>query len=162
MTARARTAQAAELPPFWSLVEEHAPALLRHARQLSGPDAEDVVQEALLKALRSYPQLEHGNHLRAWLYRITTTTAFDLSSTRGRTKEVLVPQVPDGREDGFEIDGYFEELISVLPDGARAAVQLRFVDDLAFEQIGARLGCSTEAARQRVSGAIKTLRRKMP
>ena len=162
MTASARAPRDEELPPFWSLVEEHAPALLRHARQLSGSDAEDVVQEALLRALRSYPQLEHGNHLRAWLYRITTTTAFDLSSTRGRTKEVLVPQVPDRGGEGFEVDVHFEELISGLPSGARAAVELRFVHDLPFEQIGARLGCSTEAARQRVSGAIKRLRRKMP
>ena len=39
--------------------------------------AEDVLQDALLRALRAYPRLEHAEHLRAWLYRVTTSAAID-------------------------------------------------------------------------------------
>ena len=73
------------LPPFWTLVESHGDELLVHARRLSGDAAEDVLQDALLRALRAYPKLTHADHLRAWLYRVTTSAAMDslvyLSST---------------------------------------------------------------------------------
>jgi RNA polymerase sigma-70 factor, ECF subfamily len=73
------------LPPFWSLVEAHGDELLVHARRLAGDaHGEDVVQEALLRALRAYPRLRHADHLRAWLYRITTTTAMDHHRRRAR------------------------------------------------------------------------------
>lgn len=147
------------LPPFWSLVEEHGDELLGYARRLSGPDAEDVVQEAFLKALRSYPNLKHGDHLRGWLYRITTTCAFDRSAKRGR--EVPVDAVPDHAVDGAFPDEGFELLIEGLPGGSHHAMQLRFVEDLTYEEMAKRMGCTPAAARQRVSGAIKKLRERL-
>ena len=53
----------------------------------------------------------------------------------------------------------FEALIEGLPDRARATLRLRFVDDLEYEAIAVRLDCTPEAARQRVSTALRTLRR---
>jgi RNA polymerase sigma-70 factor, ECF subfamily len=145
------------LPPFWSLVEAHGAELLVHARRLSGDaHAEDVLQDALLRALRAYPRLEHAEHLRAWLYRVTTSTAMD--HHRRRRREVLTEEPPAAAtEPGYD-DGAFEALIDPLPEGARAVLRLRFVDDLDYEQLAARLGCSPEAARQRVSTAVRKLR----
>ena len=75
------------LPPFALLVEEHGDELLDHARRLAGPDrAEDVVQDALLRALRAYPRLRHAEHLRAWLYRITTNAAMDVHRAPGAAR----------------------------------------------------------------------------
>ncbi len=111
----------AALPPFSALLDAHGAELLAHARRLSGPaDAEDLLQEALLRALRAYPRLRHGEHLRAWLYRIVTTTAID--GHRARRPEILVDAPP---------------------------------------QDAAALGCSTVAARQRVSTAVRTLRKQV-
>jgi RNA polymerase sigma-70 factor (ECF subfamily) len=147
-----------DLPPFWSLVEAHGGELLAHARRLAGADAEDVLQEAFLRALRSYPRLSNGNHLRAWLYRIVTTTAFDHTATaRG---EVLVHPVPDRPEHPKGDDG-FDELIGSLPARARTTLVLRFVEDLDYDAIARRLDCSPAAARQRVSTAVKTLRERL-
>ena len=146
------------LPPFWTLVEAHGDELLVHARRLAGDaNGEDVLQEALLRALRAYPRLRHADHLRAWLYRVTTTTAID---HRGRAREVLTgdPPATAAGADPDHYDDSFESLISELPDTARAALRLRFVDDLDYEGVARALGCSPEAARQRVSTAIRTLR----
>jgi RNA polymerase sigma-70 factor (ECF subfamily) len=153
-------ATAVALPPFWSLVEAHGDELLAHARRLAGEQyAEDVLQEAFLRALRAYPRLRHAEHLRAWLYRITTTTAFDLH--RSRRREVVTDEPPDsGVEDGYD-DGGFEHLIAPLSDAARAALTLRFVEDLEYDAIAVRLDTSPEAARQRVSTAIRTLRQRL-
>ena len=147
------------LPPFWTLVEAHGDELLVHARRLAGPEhGEDVVQDALLRALRAYPRLRHGDHLRAWLYRVTTNAAIE--HHRSRRREVATDSPPEVPTDPHEIDG-FEDLISDLPDGARAALRLRFVDDLDYDAIAGRLDCSTEAARQRVSTAVRTLRERL-
>jgi RNA polymerase sigma-70 factor (ECF subfamily) len=146
------------LPPFATLIEAHGDELLAHARRLSGPDgAEDVLQDALLRALRAYPRLRHSEHLRAWLYRITTNAAMD-RHRRGR-REVAHPD--PGRdlatEDPESLDG-FEALIAGLSDGVRTTLRLRFVEDLSYDAIARRLDCSPEAARQRVSSALRTLR----
>ena len=148
---------AVALPPFWSLVEAHGDELLAHARRMAGPEhAEDVLQDAFLRALRAYPRLRHADHLRAWLYRVTTTAALD--AHRSRRRELPVAEVPPiAVEDDYD-SGAFEALISPLPETARTALRLRFVEDLDYDRIGSRLGCSTEAARQRVSTAVRNLR----
>ena len=114
------------------------------------------MQDALLRALRAYPRLEHAEHLRAWLYRVTTSAAMD--HHRRRRREVLTEDPPAPATEAAYDDGAFEALIAPLHERAQAVLRLRFVDDLDYEQLAARLGCSQEAARQRVSTAIRTLR----
>ena len=145
------------LPPFWSLVEAHGDELLVHARRIAGDaNGEDVLQDALLRALRAYPRLRHAEHLRAWLYRVTTTTALD--HRRARRREVLTGEPPEQVTEPEHYDDTFDALIATLPAAAQSALRLRFVEDLDYEGIANRLGCSTVAARQRVSTAIRTLR----
>ena len=149
---------ATALPPFWSLVEAHGDELLVHARRVAGPEhAEDVLQDAFLRALRAYPRLRHADHLRAWLYRVTTTAAID--AHRARPREQPVAELPAvAVEDDTGADGGFEALIAPLPETAREPLRLRFVEDLDYDHIAGRLGCSPQAARQRVSTAVRTLR----
>ena len=52
----------------------------------------------------------------------------------------------------------FEALLAPLPETAREPLRLRFVEDLDYDHIARRLGCSQQAARQRVSTAVRTLR----
>ena len=147
------------LPPFWTLVEAHGDELLAHARRMAGPEhAEDVVQDALLRALRAYPRLRHADHLRAWLYRVTTNAAID--HHRRSRRELPTDEPPAQAVDPHEIDG-FEDLIAGLPDGIQNALRLRFVEDLEYDDIAHRLVCSAEAARQSVSSAVRTLRQRM-
>ena len=144
------------LPPFWTLVETHGDELLVHARRLAGDEAEDILQDALLRALRAYPKLRHADQLRAWLYRIVTTTAIDVF--RRHRREVVMHEPPaQATLDAYD-DGAFESLIEPLNETARTALRLRFVDDLDYDGIAEELGCSTMAARQRVSTAVRTLR----
>jgi RNA polymerase sigma-70 factor, ECF subfamily len=148
------------LPPFWSLVEAHGDELLAHARRMTDEQtAEDVLQDALLRALRAYPRLRHGDHLRAWLYRVTTTTALDLH--RRRRREVPTAEPPAPAVEAEYDDGAFESLIAPLAPTARDALRLRFVEDLDYDRIAVVLGTSPEAARQRVSTAVRTLRERV-
>jgi RNA polymerase sigma-70 factor, ECF subfamily len=162
---------AVSLPPFWSLIERHGDELLVHARRLTDEQtAEDVLQDALLRALRAYPRLRHADHLRAWLYRVTTTTALDVH--RARRREVVTDEPPPASAGGLVAaslaaveaeydDGAFESLIAPLAPTAQDALRLRFVEDLDYDRIAAALECSPEAARQRVSTAVRTLRERV-
>src|ERR687894_90539 len=107
-------------------------------------DGEDVLQDALLRALRAYPRPRHADHLRAWLYRVTTTTALD--HLRARRRELLTEEPPAAVAEPEHYDDAFESLIGGLPEGAQAALRLRFVDDLDYDAIAHRLGCSSVAA----------------
>ena len=101
----------------------------------------------------------HADHLRAWLYRVTTTAAID--AHRARRRELPTDDVPAAATHDHYDEGAFESLIAPLPDGARIALRLRFVDDLDYEGIADRLGISAVAARQRVSTAVRTLRERL-
>jgi RNA polymerase sigma-70 factor (ECF subfamily) len=151
---------AVALPPFWSLIERHGDELLAHARRLTDEQtAEDVLQDALLRALRAYPRLRHVDHLRAWLYRVTTTTALDVH--RARRREVVTAEPPVAAVEPEYDDGAFESLIAPLAQTAQDALRLRFVEDLDYDRIAVALECSPEAARQRVSTAVRTLRERV-
>jgi RNA polymerase sigma-70 factor (ECF subfamily) len=147
------------LPPFYRLLEDHGDEILSYVRKLAPGDHEDVFQEAVLRALRSYPRLTHGNHLRAWLYRVATTTVFDQRARRKR--EIPVAELPEEKHFDQRVDEEFNALVQRLPDGSRAALELRFVEDLSYDDIARRLGCSSAAARQRVSSAVRRLREEL-
>jgi RNA polymerase sigma-70 factor (ECF subfamily) len=68
------------------VVERHRDELHAHSRRIlrSTEDAEDALQEALLKAWRALPTFEGRSSLRAWLYRIVTNTSLDAAHRRPR------------------------------------------------------------------------------
>ena len=147
------------LPPFYKLLEDHGDEVLAYVRRRAPGDHEEVFQEAMLRALRSYPNLSHPGHLRAWLYRVATTTVFD-HGKRGKG-EVLMADVPENSHHDRRGDEEFDALVGLLPENAQRALHLRFVDDLSYDEIARRLGCSTVAARQRVSSAVRRLREEL-
>ena len=74
----------ATIPPFERFYVEHRDEVLGYLRRLLGQRAEDAWQETFLRALRAYDRLEHGRHLRAWVFTIATRVAMDeLRSTQG-------------------------------------------------------------------------------
>ena len=68
------------------IVERHRDELQAHSRRIlrSPEDAEDALQEALLRAWRALPSFEGRSSLRAWLYRIVTNTSLDAVQRRPR------------------------------------------------------------------------------
>jgi len=130
----------ATIPPFESFYVEHRDAVFGFlARRLGRTAAEDAFQETFLRALRAYARLEHGRHLRAWIFTIAARVAID-AAQRKRTEGVVLGEEP--------------------PPAERAAVVLRYGYDLPYAEIGAALGSSADAARQAASSGIRRLRRK--
>lgn len=146
------------IPPFERFYDTHAGEVLGYLTRLLGRQAaEDAWQETFLRALRGYPDLRHGRHLRAWVFTIATRVALD-ERRRGGPVPAELPELPvaDGRPAYAQLAPYAGE----LPPVERAAVVLRYGYDLGYVQIGAALGSSPEAARQAASSGIRRLRRK--
>jgi RNA polymerase sigma factor (sigma-70 family) len=149
--------EAVAIPPFERLYEAHAGELLGYLTRLLGREAaEDAWQETFLRALRAYPQLRHGRHLRAWLFTIATRVALD-ERRRAQLAADGEPELPthDAPPAYAELAPY----TAALPPTERAAVVLRYGYDLAYADIGSALGSSEEAARQAASSGIRRLRR---
>ena len=150
--------EAVGIPPFERFYEEHRTAVLGQLRRLLGRDAaDDAFQETFLRALRAYPALKHGEHLRTWALTIARNVAIDMR----RREKLTSADVPD-LESVDEPLAYEElrRLTADLPQKERAAVFLRYGYDLSYEDIGAALGSSPEAARQAASSGVRRLRRK--
>jgi RNA polymerase sigma factor (sigma-70 family) len=150
------------IPPFERFYEEHRDAVLGHlARLLGRTAAEDAFQETFLRALRAYPKLRHGEHLRAWIFTIATRVAFDQRSADGKHASNRLLLEAEGAADPLPPFTELEELTAELPPTERAAVVLRYGYDLDYDSIGAALGSSEEAARQAASAGVRRLRRRM-
>ncbi|MDQ2934240.1 MAG: sigma-70 family RNA polymerase sigma factor [Chloroflexota bacterium] len=151
------------LPPFETLIDAHAAELHRFLVGCVGPtEAEDCLQETLMSALRAYPRIRHGDNLRAWLYTIARRKATDVIRRMARrpTRDLegvdpVAQPVPEPVDDGIW------RSVRLLPTKQRDAVVHRFALDLAYAEIGARMGTSEEAARQNVSAGLRRLRREV-
>ena len=143
------------VPPFERFYLAHRDEVLGYLRRLLGQRAEDAWQETFLRALRAYDRLQHGKHLRAWVFTIATNVAMDELRAK-RPPAVDAEPVVELRRDAFR---ELEHLTGELPPTERAAVVLRYGYDLAYAQIADALGSSEEAARAAASSGVRRLRR---
>ena len=149
------TVTSQRIPPFERFYLEHRDEVLGYLRRLLGARAEDAWQETFLRALRAYGRLQHGKHLRAWVFTIATNVAMD--ELRAKPQPALLDEpAAELRRDAFK---ELEHLTDELPATERAAVVLRYGYDLPYAQIADALGSSEEAARAAASSGVRRLRR---
>jgi len=146
-----------QIAPFERFYEEQQRVVLAQLRRMLGRDAaDDAFQETFLRALRAYPSLEHGVHLRAWALTIARNVALDV--LRKPRANGAMPELAD--EDRPAPHKELEHLTSELPPAERAAVVLRYGYDLSYTDIAATLGSSEDAARQAASSGVRRLRKR--
>ncbi len=150
-----------ELPPFQTLIDEHARDVMAVLRGAVGRDgAEDCFQETFLSALRAYPKLGGADNLRGWLITIAHRKAIDYHRANGRRPIPVAEPIEIAVDDPEPSDGIWA-LVGALPPKQRAAVTLRYASDLPHAEIAAALGCSPEAARRSLHEGIKRLRKEL-
>jgi RNA polymerase sigma factor (sigma-70 family) len=145
------------IPAFERFYAEHGEEVFGVlVRRLGRQRAEDAFQETFLRALRAYPALRNGDHLRAWVLTIARNVAIDAFRRERPTAELEEPAELPRRPAYAEL----EHLTDDLPPTERAAVVLRYAYDMPYAAIGAALGSSEDAARQATSAGVRRLRRK--
>jgi RNA polymerase sigma factor (sigma-70 family) len=150
-----------DLPPFQTLIDEHAGEVMAVLRGAVGrTDADDCFQETFLAALRAYPALDDSGNLRGWLITIAHHKAIDYHRARGRQPVPVAELAEVAVSDPEPSDGIWTA-VGALPPKQRAAVTLRYASDLPHAEIAAALGCSPEAARRSLHEGLKRLRKEL-
>ncbi len=142
-------------------------------------EAEDIAQEAFIKAYRALPQFRGDSAFYTWLYRIAINTAknavvsrdrspvdydFDRDSIdesydmQGRLKD---SETPEGLVLTDEIRQTVNGAIEQLPEDLRTAIVLRELEGLSYEQIAATMGCPVGTVRSRIFRAREAIDRQL-
>ena len=151
-------------PDFDTWVAARGPALLRLAYTLTGnrSDAEDVVQDALSRALPRWPRIASMDDADAYVRRMVVN-AHTSWWRRFRRRESPVEAIPDGptaEAVGVEPDERRRIWLAcqALPEAQRTAVVLRYYEQLEYAEIAALTGVREGSVRSRVSRGIAALR----
>jgi RNA polymerase sigma-70 factor (ECF subfamily) len=164
---------------FAELSEHHRRELQVHSYRMLGnlEQAEDAVQEALLRAWKGRASFDGGPGARAWLYRIVTTTCFDILRAAQRRGELVVESIADvpwiqpypdalldaaGEPEGAAIRRETVELaylavIQLLPAKQRAVLLLRDVQGYSAAETAAMLDLTVAAVTSALQRARATI-----
>ena len=135
-------------------------------------DAQDLTQEAFIKALQREDQLKDTQKAAHWLSRIATNTAIDFLRRNGRVGFCDVDELPEplcspSSESPEQIllraerQTYLESGLGHLTERERSALVLRDVEGLPAEEVARRLNCSKATVRSHIANARIKFRRYM-
>ena len=157
-----------ETVPFDGWVAARGPALLRLAYTLTGnaADAEDVVQEALARALPRWNRISRVEDVDAYVRRmvINANTSWWRKFRRRESplpeiRESLVrEETPGGPGEEFDDKRRLWLACQALPEAQRTAVVLRYYEQLDYAEIAALTGVREGSVRARVSRGLAALR----
>lgn len=155
------------------LCQTYAPSVCRFAALMSQnrQDAEDLAQEALLRALRSLGRYDPSRGpVESWLWQIVANAAKDATSRRQRLRDLVTrigiatPSETQTVEDAVITQLRDQELhaqLRQLPLRDRTLIALRYGLDLDLEHVGAALGLSAESAGTATRRALVRLRARL-
>src|SRR5215203_1382336 len=126
-------------------------------------DAQDALQNTMIKVLRALPGEERKIELKPWLYRIAHNESIDLLRRRRETRELDAEQVAPshGLAEEAAMRERLRRLLAdlrELPERQREVLVMREMSGLDFEEIGAALATSEGVARQTLYDARQSLR----
>jgi RNA polymerase sigma-70 factor (ECF subfamily) len=177
-----RRVQAGERAAFDLLVLKYqhkvVKLVMRYTRNPA--DAEDVAQEAFIKAYRALPQFRGDSAFYTWLYRIAINTAKNALVARGRNpvsfhldtqgtsddgpdllNRLRDPDTPEGLALTEEIRGTVNAAIDALPEDLRTAIVLRELEGLSYEEIATAMDCPIGTVRSRIFRAREAIDRQL-
>jgi RNA polymerase sigma-70 factor (ECF subfamily) len=169
---------------FARLLATHQDKLYRVAYRMAGhhEDAQDLLQDALLEAYRSFKRFQRGTYFDKWLYRIMTNTFIDRQRHRKRVGPVESLDAPfssseEGGGAGREIPDWtdepservlsetFEEPIQAaldaLPPEFRMVLILSDVEEFSYEEIAEMMDTPLGTVRSRLHRARAMMRQKL-
>ena len=143
-------------------------------------EIEDITQEAFIKAYRALPQFRGESAFYTWLYRIAINTAKNYLATKSR-RPVTVGEF-QGADDGefFDLGDVVEDnntpdavlhsrqvaeavnaAIEALPEDLKAAITLREIEGLSYEEIAQAMNCPIGTVRSRIFRAREAIAQRL-
>ncbi|GAB4405507.1 MAG: RNA polymerase sigma factor [Bacteroidia bacterium] len=149
---------------FEAVVRTYQRMLYYHIRRLvpSHDDADDVLQNTFLKAWRGIDGFRAASSLKTWLYRIATNEALTLlEKQKRRVSQDLVHdhyQAPQEMPlDSDALQQHLDTAIRSLPKRQRTIFQMRYYDELRYEEIAEVLDVSVGALKASYHHAVRKI-----
>ena len=151
--------------------------VLRYVRNPA--EAEDIAQEAFIKAYRALPQFRGDSAFYTWMYRIAINTAKNSLASRDRSPiaydldltdpeeshsvqtKLQDPDTPEGMALTEEIRLIVNSAIEALPEELKTAIVLRELDGLSYEEIAAAMECPVGTVRSRIFRAREAIDKRL-
>jgi len=171
---------------FRVLVERHSRSIFRVAYRMTGnqEDAEELVQEVLLRAYKSLGRFEMRSNFSTWLYRIAVNRTLDFLSARKTqmqsksddayqiadnpdpddSRQVQVPSPSPGPDRVLlsgEVKSRLAQAMALLTPVERVAFTMRHMEGRSIEEIGQALNLKASAAKNSVFRAVHKLRQQL-
>lgn len=179
-SALVAAAKAGDISAFEALVSRYERKIFRLAQHITQntEDAEDVSQEAFLKAYEHLGEFQGNSRFYTWLVRIAVNQAL-MKLRKRRTKDVSLDEEieteenfmprdvedwgpsPEERYSQAELAGILSQVIGELDPPFRTVFQLRDIDELSTEETADALGISIPAVKSRLLRARLKLRDKL-
>ena len=160
--------KAGDLKAFELLVRLHHRAVYNVVYQLMGDHAaaDDVVQDAFMKALRAIDSFRGDSSFKSWVVRIALNTGKNALRSSGRAQMVEI----DEREhkvsaealrgmEQLETSDLLRKAIENLPPKQRTALELRIFESLSFKEIADAMECPFDTAKANFRHAILNLKK---
>lgn len=157
-------AQSGSREALAELVDRHAPMVSAVVRAYLGPgasEADDLIQETLVRACERIRQCRREEALPAWLSRIARNVCRDHLGSTWRSRVTLRETDEGCGTAGADADAaiVIRRALGQLPREQRMVLLLRYAHGLSFEEMGTALGGGAEAARSRVRRALGRMAR---
>jgi RNA polymerase sigma-70 factor (ECF subfamily) len=168
--------------PFEEQTLEHLDALYAVSCRLTKAplDAEDLVQDTLVKAMRAREQYEPGTNLKAWLFKILHNTFINKYRRGGLERIVLEGPDADPLADGWVsaasmralrdpetqalrplVQEEIHQALDELPEEFRLAVVLSDVEELSYKEIAEVMGCPVGTVMSRLHRGRRLLQKRL-
>lgn len=174
-------AQSGDRRAFDTLVSKYQRKLGRLVMRLvkDSAEAEDVVQEAFIKAYRALPTFRGESAFYTWLYRIgintaknylvsqkrraPTSTEYDNDEAESFAEGELLRDIntPEGVLMSKQIGQTVNQAVDSLPEELRNAIILREIEGMSYEEIAEKMGCPIGTVRSRIFRAREAVANKL-
>jgi RNA polymerase sigma-70 factor (ECF subfamily) len=173
-----RRVQSGDKGAFDALVRKYQHKLVKLVmRYVRNPaEAEDIAQEAFIKAYRALPQFRGDIAFYTWLYRIAINTAKNAVVSRDRSPIEYNIDRNDATEESYDMQGRMKDsetpeglvltdeirrtvnaALEALPEDLKTAIVLRELDGLSYEEIAAAMDCPVGTVRSRIFRAREAI-----
>lgn len=153
---------------FRLMVEKYSTRLYWHVRRLVilHEDADDALQNTFLNAWKSIHEFRNESSLYTWLYAIATNEALTIINKRKKNSAVPIDDLASYFEsshegstwfDGDEAELKLQNAILQLPEKQRIVFNLKYFDELSYEDMSKILGTSEGALKASYHHAVKKI-----
>ncbi len=153
---------------FRILVKEYQERIYWHIRRIvySHDDANDIAQNTFVKIWQNLSSFRSDSNLYTWIYRIATNETFDflkkkkryVFSARGDYRDELNQNLEDDNIfDGSEIEKKLQKALLTLPDKQRIVFNLKYFDEMKYEEMSTVLDTSVGALKASYHHAVKKI-----